>query len=390
MIPSVRLADHVGPVDTWNPATDCPNQKFNYVDISAIDREDKVISSVSSVTGSDAPSRARQILRIGDVVVSTVRPNLNAVAIVPEALDGATASTGFCVLRPRAGLHPRYLYRWVRSPWFVSNMARLATGASYPAVSDWIVKASRFPLPPLVEQRRIAAILDQADTLRSKRRATIAKLEALVAAIFENLFGDPLLNPRAWPVRSLEQVCQKITDGEHLNPQFTEAGMPMVMAGNVLDDQVDIDSSKKVSIEAGEGYRRKCDPERGDILLVSRGATIGRLCEVSNESKFCLMGSVILLKPNRSMVFPVYLRSLLKHPWNRRRLNLTSGSSAQQAIYLKDLKQLPCPVPDFQTQQTFAEKMARVSHLARIGKLSLAKMEPLFASLQHRAFRGEL
>src|SRR5690606_29415613 len=174
---------------------------------SAVDQDAKAVTGARELACSEAPSRARQLVRVGDVLVSTVRPNLNGVALVPAELDGATASTGFCVLRPRAGqLDSRYLYQWVKSPRFVSDMVRKATGASYPAVSDRIVCESKRPLPPLPEQRRIAEILDKADALRAKRRAALAQLDTLTQSIFLDMFGDPATNPKGWPRKELQDL----------------------------------------------------------------------------------------------------------------------------------------------------------------------------------------
>jgi type I restriction enzyme S subunit len=170
----VRLADVVEPVSTWNPEK-TPASWFEYVDLSAVDQQTKSIVNPTVICGSDAPSRARQLVTTGDVLVSTVRPNLNAVAVVPAKLDGATASTGFTVLRPSSRVDSRYLFHWVRSAAFVEDMVRKATGASYPAVSDRIVKESPISLPSVDEQRRIAAILDRADSLRAEYKRS--KLE---------------------------------------------------------------------------------------------------------------------------------------------------------------------------------------------------------------------
>ena len=151
---------------------------FSYVDLGSVDQRRKIIDTEKSVVTSDAPSRARQVLKSNDVLVSTVRPNLNGVARVPSRLDGSIASTGFCVLRARAGqLDPNYLFHWVQSPMFIDGMVRKASGASYPAVSDKIVLGSYIPLPPLEVQRRIAAVLDKADELRTKRRQAVAQVD---------------------------------------------------------------------------------------------------------------------------------------------------------------------------------------------------------------------
>ena len=167
----VAIGDMVNDVKTWNPLRSVPSDSFDYVDLSAIDQDSKTIIGVRKVICGDAPSRARQLVARGDVLVSTVRPNLNGVALVPEELDGATASTGFCVLRPRKDfLNGTYLFHWVKSPKFISDMVKKATGANYPAVSDRIISESQILLPPLEEQKRIAEILDCAQELRSKRQ----------------------------------------------------------------------------------------------------------------------------------------------------------------------------------------------------------------------------
>ena len=136
---------------SWNPGRSAENRLIRYIDLSSVDRESKAVLGATEVMAHEAPSRARQLVRRGDVLVSTVRPNLNGVAAVPPDLDGATASTGFTVLRPKPDrLDGRYLFHWVRTPYFIRDMTNKATGASYPAVSDKIVLGSRIPLPPTV------------------------------------------------------------------------------------------------------------------------------------------------------------------------------------------------------------------------------------------------
>ena len=98
------------------------DEMFTYVDVAAVDNEAKAINWQRSLLGSEAPSRARKSIRQGDVLVSTVRPNLNAVALVPASLDGAVASTGFCVLRANSRVLPEYLLYFVRSRDFVENL----------------------------------------------------------------------------------------------------------------------------------------------------------------------------------------------------------------------------------------------------------------------------
>ena len=111
---------------------------------------------------------------------------------MPSELDGAVCSTGFCVLRTDVDLlDSEYLFTWVRSPSFVQSLVRLQRGIGYPAVSDNEVKSIHIPLPLLPEQRRIVAILRQADDLRRERREIDEQAKELVPLIFRDMFGDP-------------------------------------------------------------------------------------------------------------------------------------------------------------------------------------------------------
>ena len=142
------IADCVGKCHTWNPKSGGAGS-FDYIDLGSVDKDTKSIASTERYECSDAPSRARQLVEADDVLVATVRPNLNGVALVNGAHHGMTASTGYCVLRPdKDKLDSRFLFHWVKTDVFVRRMVDVATGANYPAVSDAKVKASKIPLPP--------------------------------------------------------------------------------------------------------------------------------------------------------------------------------------------------------------------------------------------------
>ena len=283
---------------------------------------------------------------------------------------------------------PSFLLQYLRS--IRGRIVSDSWGGAQKHISQGYVKEMKIPLPPLAEQRRIAAVLDQADALRAKRRAALAQLDSLTQSIFLEMFGDPATNPKGWPRHLLGELANKITDGEHLNPVFSTSGMPIVMAGNVLEDGIDFGSAKTVEKEIGHRFRKKCGPTAGDVLLVSRGATIGRQCVVTSDLEFCLMGSVILIKPHRDKLDPLFLNIFLRLPGIRIALYKTSGSSAQQAIYLKDLKSLSCVSPPIPLQREFARRVTAVEKLKTAHRASLAELDALFATLQHRAFKGDL
>lgn len=150
------------------------NSTFVYVDISSVDKETKTIGDAREITAEDAPSRAKQRLREGDVLVSMTRPNLNAVAIVQSQLDGAIGSTGFHVLRAR-WMEPRFLYYLVQTNTFVEAMTSVVQGALYPAVRPADIEKFQFRLPPYAEQTRIVEKLEE---LLGGLDAAVAELKA--------------------------------------------------------------------------------------------------------------------------------------------------------------------------------------------------------------------
>lgn len=305
-----------------------------------------------------------------------------------SAFECAIGRSIAAVKPQRARLDPLFLYQFLQTK--VEQLRDRSQGAAQGVITREMLQSLKLALPPLPEQRRIAAILDKADVLRIKRREVLAQLDRLVTSIFFESFGEPSLNTRGWKICRLDELTNKITDGEHINPEFSEHGMPIVMAGNVLENSITLNNAKKVDVHLGQKFRKKCNPEKGDLLMVSRGATIGRMCPVNIDDAFCLMGSVILIKPKKEHIHPAFVTALLKNPAMRSTLYKTSGSSAQQAIYLKDLKNLSCILPPYELQLQFAEKVAQIDKLRLPHSQSIQQFNAFFATLQYRAFKGGL
>jgi type I restriction enzyme S subunit len=156
------------------------DEVIRYIDIGSVNRNTKSIESPQELLGKDAPSRARKQVAVGDTLVSMTRPNLNAVALVPKELDGQIASTGFDVLRPVAGVDPRWIGYLVRTEAFVEAMSDLVQGALYPAVRSKDVRAHVVPLAPQAEQTRIA---NQLDTLLTRAQACNDRFDAIPALL---------------------------------------------------------------------------------------------------------------------------------------------------------------------------------------------------------------
>jgi len=389
-VPRVSIGELVNPVASWTPERDDPDGAFTYIDLSAVDQDAKAITGARRLACADAPSRARQLVCGDDVLVSTVRPNLNAVARVPQELSGATASTGFCVVRPRPErLNSGYLFHWVRSPHFVGEMVRLATGASYPAVSERIVLDSKVPVPSLPEQRRIAEILDTADSLRAMRRAGFAQLDTLPQSVFLDMFGDPATNPKGWPKASLEELFEIARGGSPrpIDDYITDDpdGINWIMIGDTVAGGKYITSTKKRI--RPEGARRSRAVKPGDFLLTN-SMSFGRPYIMRTSG--CIHDGWLVLSPRRDDVEPHYFYALLGTQAVYAEFARRAPGATVKNLNIDLVRSVTVPLPPLPTQKKFAAIVASIEGGASTFTRSLAELDALFTSLQECAFRGEL
>lgn len=203
-----------------------PGSKFFYIDIGSIDNELKVISSPKELLAENAPSRARQLVKEGDVLVSMTRPNLNSVAIVPPELDGSIASTGFDVLR---GIETEsaWILANVSSDGFVDEMVSQVQGALYPAIRPNSIRGFSIPLPPRNEQRRIAKRLNalsiRCRSVRESLRDIPLMTSQLEEALFSAAFSGRLTS--AWrennsDIESADEILEQV-DRERIRYQMS-------------------------------------------------------------------------------------------------------------------------------------------------------------------------
>ena len=218
-----------------------------------------------------------------------------------------------------------------------------------------------------------------------------SKPKALTQAVkFEENFADL---PRGWGMVKLETLSRKITDGEHFRPPVQEEGVYFLSAKDIRENGISLDEPLFIDQATAEKARRRCDPEKGDIVIVSRGATVGRMCLVNIDEIFCLLGSVILIKP-LDFINNVYLNFAMQSPKINQEMVGLSGSTAQQAIYLRDIKNINIPIRSL-TEQTqivaiLESKLTACDQLAAELSKQLKQAELLKQAVLTAAFQGEL
>lgn len=370
---------------------------FWYIDISAIDNQRKEVIAAKQIDVADAPSRARQNVRAGDVLVSMTRPNLNAVAVVPDSLDGAVASTGFCVLRA-AGVERNWLFLAVRSPAFVSAMTGLVQGALYPAVRPRDVRDYRIPVPPLAEQRRIVAKLDELLARSRAAREALGAVPALLKqyrqAIIAAAFQAGAAR-RDWDsVRLVDLIVphRKIAYGVLKPGAHDAAGVRLLKSGQVREGFLDLSDDFRIRPELDAQFWRT-RLSGGEVVLNLVGASIGRSAVVPPELAGANVSRAIAVIPVRPELAG-WVQLALQGPAGQEMMRRATGGSAQPVLNLSEVREIPILMPP-ETERERRHALARHA-LARLDTVEetmtdlLRRLDALDVSALRKAFSGEL
>lgn len=338
---------------------------------------------------------------------------------------------GMNLLRLRLGhslIEPRFAYYFMQTSFFREEVRkRVGHAVNQVSINQSRLKEVPFLIAPIAEQKRIVAAVEAillsvaACQNRMAKIPTIFKRfrEAVLAAacsgrltadwrenVNQTSLGKTLATtafefaevpfdiPTHWRWVTLDTVCTKITDGEHLTPPHANDGVPILSAKDVRDHDVVFSDAKFVTRDVADRSRQRCDPQRNDILVVSRGATVGRSCRVKTDQMFCLMGSVLLFKPRRKLLVPQIIEYCFKSPTGLATLIARSGATAQQAIYIRDMRGFPVMLPPLAEQHEIVRRVEALFAVAdqidaRFQKAQ-AQVDKLTQAVLAKAFRGEL
>jgi type I restriction enzyme S subunit len=337
----------------------------------------------------------KQKIRKNDVIIAASSGSLDVVGKAARALQDFDGGFGaFCkVLRPGPDIDPSYFAHFFRTPEYRRRVSSLAAGVSINNLKNEHLDEILIPLPPLPEQRRIAAILDKADELRAKRRAALKKLDELTQSIFLDMFGDPATNPKGWPMVQLSQ-CFELKNGVNFQSEQKGRGIPVVDVLNMYSDDIHVRTEGLYRVDLSLPEERLL--RQGDLLFVRssvkrEGVAWPALFPGLNEpATYC--GFLIRARSTRenSLFDNRYLIHFLRQPVVRARLIASSGKVAITNINQERLGMLSLLVPPMELQTAFGEHVRKVERIKAQEQAAHTELDALFTSLQHRAFRGEL
>ena len=409
--------------------------EFVYVDISSVDNKLKRIVEPKRLGVDAAPSRARQRLKAGDVLVSMTRPNLNAVAIVPPDLDGAIGSTGFHVLRANEKVLPNWLYYGVQSRNFIQAMSGVVQGALYPAVRPRDIQSFDLPAPAVDEQRRIVAEiekqfsrLDEAVTNLQRVRANLKRYEAAVlnvavqgrlvptegnlarsagrdyepAALLlarmlrkrreqwsgRGVYQEPGAPesshlpalPDGWAWASIEQVASGERYALSIGPfgsslkvsDYESSGVPLVFVRNIRARKFRDEDAVFVTPEKAAELRAHW-VAGGDLLITKMGAPPGDVCVYPQHRPTAVItADCIKLRPSAILASATYLEVAIAADVVQKQIAGITQGVAQQKISLGRFSTIAVPLPPLAEQHRVVAEVDRRLSLVREVEASVA------------------
>lgn len=374
---------------TRNPE-ERPEEEFEYVDITAINANLGVIENTQRLLGKEAPSRARKVIREGNIIVSTVRPYRNAIARVPANLDNQICSTGFAVItNALSNCTMDYLFVVLRLKSIVKQLVRYSMGSAYPAITETDLKKVKIPVPPLEQQREIVAMMREAYLERDARLREADRLVGEIDSFVMRSLGIRFEEPT--PERTFRSEYRMLSDrmeAEYYGPQFSlleqaleesdypllplgrvvhsirngidcrdyvEVGTPYIRVADVSDNgQINARGARQIAMSLDE-LDKTLRLNEGDIFFTRKG-TPGNVAVVKGEAQNTIISSEIILLRLQSTVDPEYFEVFMNSlPGHRQVLRNTRGA-LNVGINHPTLLRLRIPVPDDKrVQRTIAE-----------------------------------
>jgi type I restriction enzyme S subunit len=307
------------------------------------------------------------------------------------------ASFDACIGRGVAAIRANEYQPWIN--YFIrskrDDIHRLGTGATFPNVSGAMLGYIKLPLPPLPEQQRIVGILDKAfdgiATAKANAEKNLQNARALFESHLQAVFTQ---RGEGWKDAKLGDVCHRITDGTHITPTYTKAGIPFLSVKNLTKGFIDFSDTRFISMEEHQSLTKRCKPFRNDILYTKVGTTgVAQVVDVDQE--FSIFVSVALLKINHEIIFNWYLEHFLNAPYAREQARKRTRGMANKNLVITDIKEIDIHFPkSLDQQRSIVAKLDSLAEatqrLESIYRQKLAALDSLKKSLLHKAFTGEL
>jgi type I restriction enzyme, S subunit len=340
-----------------------------------------------TITADGLKSCAANLLPVNSVLLSSRAP----IGLVAINRQPVATNQGFKSLVPdRRLLDSKFLYHWLKAN--TSYLQSLGNGATFKEISKAVVERVEIPLPPLDEQRRIAAILDKADALRHKRKSMLELIDELSTGLFRKTFvqGDE----GRWPSTTVSEVALNTRTGpfgsQLLHSEFVDDGIAVLGIDNAVENEFRWTKRRFIS-EKKYIELKRYTVLPGDVIITIMG-TCGR-CAVVPENVPAAINTKHLccITLDRDKCLPEFLKAVfLQHPVVLKQLGVQAKGAVMPGLNMGIIKSLSFPLPPLDVQAAFAQTLSALEDVRSQLRKASSEFEMLFSSLQHRAFSGQL
>lgn len=387
-----------------DPASN-PQRQIKYVDVSSVSSDRLRIEGYADHMGEDAPSRARKVVKTGDVIFATVRPYLRRIAVVPLELDGEICSTAFCVLRAKPGVvDPGFLFFATSYDSFVKRVAENQRGAAYPAVRDKDVLAGVIPLPPLPEQQAIACVLRTIQRAKEATEKVIAACRRLKQSLMRHLFtyGPVPFDqadkvelketedgevPQSWEVKRLGDIATLSTGTTPSTnrPDYYTGPIPFVKTAEIANTIIR-QSAITISRQAVEDYHLRLYPPGAVFMaMYGQGKTRGQVGLLAIDAATTQnTAAIVPAEEINSEFLWLYLMSMYEV---LREKGFHGQISHLNLGYVRDIG---VPVPPLREQRAIVASLMATQEKLEAEQSRLTALTALFNTLLHNLMTGKV
>lgn len=291
--------------------------------------------------------------------------------------------TTYYVEAPKKECDLRWLYRAL----VALDLTKLNKAAAVPGLNREDAYRKRILFPDVSKQKRIAALLEKADTLRRTRRYARQLSDTFLQSVFLEMFGDLPLNPMGWDMGYLGDVIHSAQDGPHVSPRYRNDGIAFLSTRHIRPGEITWNDLKYISKEDAKDHWRKVKPEKGDILY-TKGGTTGLAKAIDFDREIAVWVHIAVLKLRKDKVLPVWLENMLNSLFCYRQSQQLTFGIVNRDLGLKRMPRIRIYIPPLPLQQKFADIVRRFERLRAQQREAERQAEHLFQTLLHRAFNS--
>lgn len=350
------------------------------------------------VDGSAIKSEVQYVARAGQFIISKIDARNGASGLIPKHLDKSVVSGNFLTFDCNPDrLLPKYMEYYAARPTFWDICAKISEGTTnrVPVRVEQFMELT-IDLPPLAEQRRIVARIEELATQIHEAQVLRQQASAEVEAIWISAINAVAIQATiacGGKLTALNDASALVTDGAHNTPRYVDIGVPLLTAKNIFWNGIDTSNVRHISREEHEPIFRRCPVKQGDVLFINIGVTTGTACKVNFEMEFSLKNAA-MIRTNPAVLNADFLVYLLRGPAIRDQIAARQAQTCQPFLALRDIRSLNLPIPPISEQRIIVAELdalqAEVDRLKALQTKTAAELDALLPSILDRAFKGEL